>query len=133
MRKWYSGVIGEWCFLTNHARVLLSIAEEPHVRLRDIAIRADITERAAQGIISDLCQAGYLTRNRRGRRNWYQVHSHLPLRGALDNGHPVRELLEPLTSSQQAEQSASHRTDAHARTRSAPPPSRSTRPAEQHC
>ena len=81
--------------------MLLCIAEEENVRLRDIATRAGITERAAQGIISDLCQAGYLTRNRHGRRNRYQVHGHLPLRGTLHDGHPVRELLEPLTRPQQ--------------------------------
>ena len=89
--------MSEWCFLTNHARVLLCIAEDESARLRDIAVRADITERAAQGIVSDLCQAGYLDRRRRGRRNSYHVHADLPLRGALDDAHSVRELLEPLT------------------------------------
>ena len=86
--------------------MLLCIAEDENVRLRDIATRAGITERAAQGIISDLCHAGYLTRNRHGRRNRYQVHGHLPLRGTLNDGHPVRELLEPLTESRRSRQAA---------------------------
>jgi hypothetical protein len=68
-----------WTFLTNHARVLLCIAHDPGVRLRDIAARLDITERTAYGIVTDLTQAGYIVKQKDGRRNRYQIQTHLPL------------------------------------------------------
>lgn len=64
---------GRWTFLTNHARVLLEIARDPQVRLRDVAATAGITERAAQAIVADLEAAGYVTRTRVGRRNQYTI------------------------------------------------------------
>jgi len=73
----------EWTFLTNHAHVLICVDEDPSVRTRDIAVRVGITERAVQRIIADLCEEGYLTRTREGRRNHYSVHSEKSLR------HPV--------------------------------------------
>ena len=69
-----------WSFLTNHARVLLCIAHDPGVRLRDIASSLDITERSAHGIITDLTTAGYVVKQKDGRRNRYQIHAHVPLR-----------------------------------------------------
>jgi len=66
--------------LTNHGNTLLLIARDPRTRLRDIAAALDITERQAQRIIGELVIAGYLTREREGRRNFYHVASHLPLR-----------------------------------------------------
>jgi hypothetical protein len=66
--------------LTNHGNALLLIARDPRIRLRDIAAALDITERQAQRIVGELVTAGYLTREREGRRNSYQVASHLPLR-----------------------------------------------------
>src|SRR5436190_16659396 len=68
-----------WSFLTNHARVLLCIAHDPGVRLRDIAARVGITERSAYGIVTDLTEAGYIVKQRDGRRNRYQIQAHLPL------------------------------------------------------
>ena len=68
-----------WTFLTNHGRVLLLIAHDPGVRLRDIAARLDITERTAYGIVTDLAQAGYIVKQKDGRRNRYQIQTHLPL------------------------------------------------------
>jgi IclR helix-turn-helix domain len=73
----------EWSFLTSHARVLLCIAHDPGVRLRDIAARVGITERSAYGIVTDLTNAGYVMKKREGRRNRYQVQTHLPLRVPL--------------------------------------------------
>ena len=73
----------EWTFLTNHTHVLICVHEDPSIRTRDIAVRVGITERAVQRIISDLCEAGYLTREREGRRNRYSVQAESPLR------HPV--------------------------------------------
>jgi hypothetical protein len=71
--------VTSWTFLTNHARVLLCVANDPGVRLRDIAARLDITERSAFGIIADLVEAGYVVKEKEGRRNRYHVQTHLPL------------------------------------------------------
>jgi hypothetical protein len=68
-----------WSFLTNHGRVLLCIAHDPGVRLRDIAARVGITERSAFGIVSDLAAGGYAVKRKDGRRNRYQILAHLPL------------------------------------------------------
>jgi hypothetical protein len=68
-----------WSFLTNHARVLLRIAQDPDARLRDIAAAVGITERSAFGIITDLTAAGYVVKHKDGRRNRYQIQKHLPL------------------------------------------------------
>lgn len=68
-----------WGFLTNHALVLLCIARDPGVRLRDIAASVGITERSAFGIVSDLIAAGYIVKEKGGRRNRYHVEAHLPL------------------------------------------------------
>ena len=71
--------MASWGFLTNHARALLCIAHDPGTRLRDIAARLDITERSAHAIITDLTAAGYLAKQKDGRRNRYQIQAHLPL------------------------------------------------------
>ncbi len=68
-----------WNFLTNHARVLLCIARDPGVRLRDVAARLGITERSAHTIVADLATAGYVVKQKHGRRNRYQIQAHLPL------------------------------------------------------
>ena len=75
--------MAEWSLLTNHAWVLLCIAYDPGVRLRDIAARVDITERTAHGIVTDLTEAGYVVKHKDGRRNRYQIQAHLPLRRPL--------------------------------------------------
>jgi DNA-binding IclR family transcriptional regulator len=71
--------VADWSFLTNHARVLLCIAHDPGVRLRDIAARMGVTERTAYGIVTDLTEAGYVVKHKDGRRNRYQIQAHLPL------------------------------------------------------
>ena len=68
-----------WSFLTNHARVLLCVANDPGVRLRDIAASLDITERSAHGIVTDLAEAGYVIREKDGRRNRYRIQARLPV------------------------------------------------------
>ena len=83
-----------WDFLTNHAHVLVCVARDPGIRLRDIATVVGITERAAHRIVSELVDEGYLVRERRGRRNHYQVKSKLPLRHPLAEEREVGELLE---------------------------------------
>jgi hypothetical protein len=85
-----------WAFLTNHAQVLVCIAEDPAVRLRDISERVGITERAAHRIVAELVDAGYITRKRTGRRNAYIVHSDLHLPDALARSQRVGDLLAVL-------------------------------------
>ncbi|WP_224241853.1 helix-turn-helix transcriptional regulator [Hyalangium gracile] len=82
-----------WTFLTNHAHVLLCLAMDPEVRMREVADKVGITERAVQKIVADLEESGYLTRVRAGRRNRYQVHPHLPLRHPIESHQCVDALL----------------------------------------
>jgi predicted transcriptional regulator len=91
-----------WSFLTNHARVLLCIAQDPGVRLREIGETVGITERAAHRIVGELADAGYVTRRRVGRRNQYTVRSELPVPDPLARGRRVGELLAVLTPRQRA-------------------------------
>ncbi len=86
-----------WTFLTNHGHVLLCIARDPRTRGRDIAAQVGITERAAQSLVADLVEAGYVTRSREGRRNRYVLNPSLPLRHPLEQAHQVGELLSVLT------------------------------------
>ena len=87
----------EWAFLTNHARVLLCIARDPGVRLRDIAATLGITERTAFGIVTDLTDAGYVVKQKDGRRNHYQIQAHLPLPEPASRERSIGELLAVLT------------------------------------
>lgn len=87
-----------WTFLTNHAHVLVCLARDRDVRLRDVADQVGITERAAQLILADLVDEGYVSRARVGRRNRYEVHPDLPLRHPLERDHLVGELLRTLGS-----------------------------------
>ncbi|WP_329295622.1 helix-turn-helix domain-containing protein [Streptomyces pseudovenezuelae] len=89
---------GQWHFLTNHARVLFAIARDPAARLRDIAEVCRITERTAQSIVTDLEQAGYMRREREGRRTRYILCLDGTLRHPAEADVPVRELLEVFTS-----------------------------------
>jgi predicted ArsR family transcriptional regulator len=86
-----------WTFLTNHAHVLLCIATDPGVRLRDVATAVGITERAAQRIVTELVDDGYLERSRVGRRNTYRVNPTRPLRAPFDNDRRVEELIAALS------------------------------------
>jgi predicted transcriptional regulator len=82
-----------WSFLTNHAQVLVCIAHDPGLRLREIGDRVGITERAAHRIVAELATAGYVSRERHGRRNHYTIQSHLPLPDPLARGRKVSDLL----------------------------------------
>jgi DeoR/GlpR family transcriptional regulator of sugar metabolism len=88
-----------WRFVTNHGHVLGCIAADPTARLRDIAAVVGITERTAAQIVSDLEQAGYLTKTRVGRSNHYEVHGELPLRHPQHRHHTVGELIAFLAQS----------------------------------
>ena len=90
--------MAEWTFLTNHAHVLLCVARDPGVRHRDLAAQVGITERAAQRIVAELIEAGYLASSRDGRRNRYRINPDLPLRHPLEREHRIGELLTLLQS-----------------------------------
>jgi predicted transcriptional regulator len=85
--------VATWTFLSNHAHVLVAIADDPDVRLRDIAVKVGITERAASTIVNDLEEAGYLTRSKVGRSNTYTVHGALNLRHPLESHRQIGDLL----------------------------------------
>jgi DNA-binding IclR family transcriptional regulator len=82
-----------WTFLSNHAHVLVCLAQDPDARLRDVALSVGITERAVQKIVSDLEEAGALVRERAGRRNSYRLNLDVPLRHALESHKTVGTLL----------------------------------------
>jgi predicted transcriptional regulator len=87
-----------WTFLTNHGHVLVCIAKNADVRISEIAAQVGIGERAAQGIVTDLVEGGYVTRTRVGRRNHYMVNPTLPLRHPLERDHQVGELLHAVAT-----------------------------------
>jgi hypothetical protein len=91
-----------WSFLTNHARTLLFIAGLPDARLRDVAEELGVTERTAYGIVVDLTTAGYLIKERDGRRNRYQVQHHLPIPDDLGRERTIGELLDVLVDTHSA-------------------------------
>ena len=86
----------DWHFVTNHTQVLLCIAANPDTRLRDIAERVGITERAAQRIVADLVAEGYVTRRRTGRRNQYAINRELEMRHPAQFGFEIGPLLDLL-------------------------------------
>ena len=91
--------MAEWSFLTNHARVLVCIAHDPGVRLRDIAERVGVTERRAYDIVTQLVDAGYVLKEKQGRRNHYRVQVHQPLREPTARETSIGELLDLLVDS----------------------------------
>jgi len=95
--------MAEWSFLTNHARALLCIARDPGVRLRDIAATLGITERTAFGIVADLTEAGYVVKERDGRRNRYEIQHHLPLADPTSQERTIGEVLELLGGTEVAD------------------------------
>lgn len=93
--------MAEWNFFTNHARALVCIANDPQVRLRDIASTLGITERSAFGIVTDLSSAGYVVKDKDGRRNRYQIQYHLPLPETVGMERTVGEALALLVDSEE--------------------------------
>ena len=85
-----------WSFLTNHARTLVCIARDPGLRLRDIAARLGVTERSAHGIVANLVDAGYVVKEKDGRRNRYQIQVHLPLPEPATSEPAIGEILAVL-------------------------------------
>ncbi|MFG0252114.1 MAG: helix-turn-helix transcriptional regulator [Phycisphaerales bacterium JB038] len=87
-----------WTFLTNHAHVLICLAQDPDIRLREVALKVGITERAVQKIVADLETAKVLSRERSGRRNHYEVTRQAPLRHPLESHKDVGSLLDLVLS-----------------------------------
>ena len=92
-----------WNFLTNHARVLLCIARDPGVRLREVAAGLGITERSAHAIVADLTAAGYVVKHKHGRRNHYQIQAHLPLPEPASPEPAIGDLLALLMGAGEAD------------------------------
>ena len=88
--------MSNWTFLTHHALVLLCVSEDPEKRLREIGDCVGITERAAHRIVCELEDGGYLTRERNGSRNHYEIHTDLPLRHDLEKEATVGQMLSAL-------------------------------------
>lgn len=82
-----------WTFLSNHSHVLIALAGQPDLRVRDLAEKVGITERAVAQILSDLQVARVLTKRRVGRRNVYLVNANAPLRHAVESHRSVADLL----------------------------------------
>lgn len=82
-----------WTFVTSHTQVLLCIAQDPEARLRDVAGKVGITERAAQRIVADLVESGYVERTRVGRRNRYRINPTVEMRHQLQRGLEIGSLL----------------------------------------
>ena len=89
--------MASWTFLTYHARVLLCVAHDRGVRLHDIAASLNITERSAHGTVTDLVEAGYVVKEKNGRRNRYHIQAHLPLPEPDGRERTVGEILTLLT------------------------------------
>lgn len=82
-----------WTFLSNHGHVLLCIARDPNIRVREIAQAVGITERAVHRILGELEEVGVISRTRKGRRTQYQIHEKMPLRHPIEAEHSVGELM----------------------------------------
>jgi DNA-binding IclR family transcriptional regulator len=92
--------MASWGFLTNHARAMLFIARDPDARLRDLAAALGVTERTAFGLVADLTEAGYLVKEKDGRRNRYLIQPQLPLPHAMTRERTIGELLNVLLGSE---------------------------------
>ncbi len=88
--------MSDWNFLTNHANVLLCVTEEPDIRLRELAVKVSISERAVKRIVADLEGAGFISRERQGRRNHYLVHNDAAIAGPMTRGLQLGALLAAL-------------------------------------
>jgi DNA-binding IscR family transcriptional regulator len=88
--------MAKWSFLTNHTRALIVIAHDPGVRLREIASALGVTERSAYAIVTDLAEAGYVVKEKDGRRNRYQIQGHLPLRESVARECTIGDVLDVL-------------------------------------
>lgn len=93
----YYESMAEWGFLTNHAKALVYIAHDPEARLRDLAVSLAITERTAYSVMADLTEAGYVVKEKEGRRNRYHIQADLPLRDSVIRERTIGEVLALFT------------------------------------
>lgn len=115
--------MAEWSFLTNHAKALLCIADDPGVRLRDVAAALGVTERSAFAIVGDLADVGYVVKEREGRRNRYTIQHHLPLREQTTRERTIGDVLDLLVDTTGVDRQrarGSRRTKATAKGRAVP-------------
>jgi len=117
-----------WTFLSNHAHALLCLATDEDCRVRDLALRIGITERATQRILADLEAAGYLVRERHGRRNHHRLVLDRPMRHPVERAHTVRDLVDALVAIPSAEPAGSRPTAPVSAARG---PRRGTRASER--
>lgn len=109
--------MGDWSFLTSHARALVCIARDPGIRLRDIADTLGVTERRAFGIVSDLTEGGYVIKEKDGRRNRYRIQHHLPLRVHVGLEPTIGEVLRVLMETSATESARTAEGDGASRRR----------------
>ena len=121
--------MANWGFLTSHARVLLCIAHDPGARLRDIAASLGITERSAYGIVTELAEAGYVVKQKDGRRNRYQIQAHLPLPEPASRERTVGEILALLAGTDATPWPAGGTHESRRKPGTSPPLSSRVRPA----
>jgi predicted MarR family transcription regulator len=97
--------MANWTFLTNHGRALLCIARDPAIRLRDLAVTLNITERHAFAVVTDLIEAGYVLKTKDGRRNRYEIQAHLPLPEPTARERAIGDVLELLAGTDEGSSS----------------------------
>jgi predicted ArsR family transcriptional regulator len=107
--------VEHWNFLSNHGRVLLCLARDPRVRLREVAAALGITERSAHAIVADLAAAGYVVKHKHGRRNRYHIQAHLPLPEPASPESAIGDVLALLLGGREAEGSDAARPLVHTR------------------
>jgi DNA-binding transcriptional ArsR family regulator len=121
----------EWSFLTNHARALVCIARDPDVRLREIAVALGVTERTAFGIVDDLTEAGYVVKEKDGRRNRYRVQHHLPLPRRFPREPTIGDVLAVLVDTGRAVPAQTADGDSGSRRRTREATARTTKSAKR--
>ena len=107
----YIRAMADWGFLTNHTRAMLFIARDPDTRLRDLAAALGVTERTAFGLVADLTEAGYVVKEKDGRRNRYHIQTQLPLRHSLTREGTIGELLNVLLGSEEPSEPTDRRNE----------------------
>ncbi|HMA62057.1 MAG TPA: winged helix-turn-helix transcriptional regulator [bacterium] len=95
-----SNKISTWTFLTNHSHVLLCLVESPSIKMREIAEKVGITERAVQNIIADLRKEGYIDREKKGRRNKYKINTEMHLKHPLEEHKTMADLIRLIYNNQ---------------------------------
>ena len=107
--------MAEWSFFTNHARVLICIVRDPGLRLRDLGAALGVTERSAYGIVADLVDAGYVVKDKDGRRNRYRVEAQLPLPESIGRERTIGDVLALLVDADSRRRLKQRTKERHAK------------------